>query len=153
MTIDWQAFTLYAAIAALLGGFMIGLAAVWLAWANGRIAGISGILGHLIELLVQQKREPFGWRIAFLLGLIGAPMLWTLFVALPPSVQQTGLAGLVVGGVLVGLGTRYANGCTSGHGICGLSRFSLRSLVAVCSFMGSAVITVYVLRHLLGAAV
>ena len=150
MTIDWQAFTLYAAMAALVGGFMIGLAAVWLAWTNGRIAGISGILGHLVELLVQQKREPFGWRIAFLLGLLGAPVLWTLFAALPASVQQTGSLGLVMGGLLVGMGTRYANGCTSGHGICGLSRFSLRSLVAVCSFMGSAVVTVYVLRHLLG---
>lgn len=150
MTIDWQAFTLYAAMAALVGGFMIGLAAVWLAWANGRIAGISGILGHLVELLVQQKREAFGWRIAFLLGLIGAPVLWTLFAALPASVQQTGSLGLVIGGLLVGVGTRYANGCTSGHGICGLSRFSLRSFVAVCSFMGSAVITVYVLRHSLG---
>ena len=152
MTIDWQAFTLYAAIAALLGGFMIGLAAVWLAWANGRIAGISGILGHLIELLIQKKSEHFGWRIAFLLGLIGAPILWTCFSALPPSAQQTGYVGLVMGGLLVGIGTRYANGCTSGHGICGLSRLSLRSLVAVCSFMGSAVVTVYVLRHLLGAA-
>ena len=150
MTIDWQAFTLYAATAALVGGFMIGLAAVWLAWTNGRIAGISGILGHLVELLVQQKREAFGWRIAFLLGLIGAPVLWTLFAALPASVQQTGSLGLVIGGLLVGVGTRYANGCTSGHGICGLSRFSLRSFVAVCSFMGSAVITVYVLRHSLG---
>jgi len=150
MTIDWQAFTLYAATAALVGGFMIGLAAVWLAWTNGRIAGISGILGHLVELLVQQKREAFGWRIAFLLGLIGAPVLWTLVAALPASVQQTGSLGLVIGGLLVGVGTRYANGCTSGHGICGLSRFSLRSFVAVCSFMGSAVITVYVLRHLLG---
>lgn len=152
MTIDWQAFTLYAATAALVGGFMIGLAAVWLAWANGRIAGISGILGHLIELLLQDKREQFGWRIAFLLGLIGAPVFWTLFAALPASVQQTGSLGLVIGGLLVGMGTRYANGCTSGHGICGLSRFSLRSLVAVCSFMGSAVVTVYVLRHLLGVA-
>lgn len=150
MTIDWQAFTLYAAMAALVGGFMIGLAAVWLAWANGRIAGISGILGHLVELLVQQKREAFGWRIAFLLGLIGAPVLWTLFAALPASVQQTGSLGLVIGGLLVGVGTRYANGCTSGHGICGLSRFSLRSFVAVCSFMGSAVVTVYVLQHMLG---
>lgn len=150
MTIDWQAFTLYAATAALVGGFMIGLAAVWLAWTNGRIAGISGILGHLVELLVQQKREPFGWRIAFLMGLIGAPVLWSLVAALPASVQQTGSLGLVIGGLLVGMGTRYANGCTSGHGICGLSRFSLRSFVAVCSFMGSAVVTVYVLRHLLG---
>lgn len=153
MSIDWQAFTLYAAAFALIGGFMIGLAAVWLAWANGRIAGISGILGHVVELVVQQKREPFGWRLAFLVGLIGAPTLWMLFAALPASVQQTDSMGLVVGGVLVGLGTRYANGCTSGHGICGLSRFSLRSLIAVCSFMGSAVITVYVLRHVLGASV
>ena len=152
MSIDWQAFTLYAAIAALVGGFMIGLAAVWLAWANGRIAGISGIMGHLIEMLVQLKREPFGWRVAFLLGLIGAPMLWTLFATWPSTVQQTGTLGLVIGGLLVGVGTRYANGCTSGHGICGLSRFSLRSLVAVCSFMGSAIITVYVLRHLFGVA-
>lgn len=150
MSIDWQAFTVYAAIAALLGGFMIGLAAVWLAWTNGRIAGISGILGHLIELVVQQKREAFGWRIAFLLGLIGAPMVWAMYAALPDSVQQTGSLGLVLGGLLVGIGTRYANGCTSGHGICGLSRFSLRSLVAVGCFMASAVATVYVLRHLLG---
>ena len=150
MSIDWQAFTVYAAIAALLGGFMIGLAAVWLAWTNGRIAGISGILGHLIELVVQQKREAFGWRIAFLLGLIGAPMVWAMFAALPDSAQQTGSLGLVLGGLLVGIGTRYANGCTSGHGICGLSRFSLRSLVAVGCFMASAVATVYVLRHLLG---
>ena len=153
MSINWQAFTLYAAVSALTGGFMIGLAAVWLAWANGRIAGISGILGHVVELIVQQKREPFGWRIAFLVGLIGAPVVWAFFAALPASVQQTGSVGLVVGGVLVGLGTRYANGCTSGHGICGLSRFSMRSLIAVCSFMGSAVITVYVLRHLLGVSV
>ena len=150
MSIDWQAFTVYAAIAALLGGFMIGLAAVWLAWTNGRIAGISGILGHLIELVVQQKREAFGWRIAFLLGLIGAPMVWAMFAALPDSAQQTGSLGLVLGGLLVGIGTRYANGCTCGHGICGLSRFSLRSLVAVGCFMASAVATVYVLRHLLG---
>lgn len=150
MTIDWQAFTAQAAIAALLGGFMIGLAAVWLAWTNGRIAGISGIIGHLIELVVQQKREAFGWRIAFLLGLIGAPTLWVLLDTLPAMVQQTGTLGLVIGGVLVGIGTRYANGCTSGHGICGLSRFSLRSLVAVCSFMGSAIATVFIIRQLGG---
>jgi uncharacterized membrane protein YedE/YeeE len=152
MSIDWQAFTFYAAVSALIGGFMIGFAAVWLALANGRIAGISGILGHVVELVVQQKREPFGWRLAFLVGLIGAPIVWMLLAELPISEQQTGFVGLEVGGLLVGLGTRYANGCTSGHGICGLSRFSLRSLVAVCSFMGSAVITVYVMRHVLGAS-
>lgn len=151
MTIDWDAFTLNAAIAALIGGGMIGLAAVWLAWTNGRIAGISGILGHLIELLVQQKREHFGWRVAFLIGLIGAPAVWSMLMALPQSVQQIGTMGLVIGGLLVGLGTRYANGCTSGHGICGLSRFSLRSLMAVCSFMGSAIVTVFIMRHVLGA--
>ena len=151
MTIDWDAFTLNAAIAALIGGGMIGLAAVWLAWTNGRIAGISGILGHLIELLVQQKREHFGWRVAFLIGLIGAPTVWSTLMALPQSVQQIGTMGLVIGGLLVGLGTRYANGCTSGHGICGLSRFSLRSLMAVCSFMGSAIVTVFIMRHVLGA--
>lgn len=150
MSIDWQAFTLYAGLAALIGGAIIGLSAVWLAWANGRIAGISGILGHLIELVVQQKREPYGWRVAFLLGLIGAPVVWRIFADMPVTVQQTDLTGLLVGGLLVGIGTRYANGCTSGHGICGLSRFSLRSLVAVCSFMGSAIVTVYVLRHVLG---
>lgn len=151
MTIDWDAFTLNAAIAALIGGGMIGLAAVWLAWTNGRIAGISGILGHLIELLVQQKREHFGWRVAFLIGLIGAPAVWSTLMALPQSVQQIGTMGLVIGGLLIGLGTRYANGCTSGHGICGLSRFSLRSLMAVCSFMGSAIVTVFIMRHVLGA--
>ena len=151
MTIDWDTFTLNAAMAALIGGGMIGLAAVWLAWTNGRIAGISGILGHLIELLVQQKREHFGWRVAFLIGLIGAPAVWSMLMALPQSIQQIGTMGLVIGGLLVGLGTRYANGCTSGHGICGLSRFSLRSLMAVCSFMGSAIVTVFIMRHVLGA--
>lgn len=152
MTIDWQAFTLTAALAALLGGALIGGAAVWLAWTNSRIAGISGIIGHLVDLIVQRKHEAFGWRLAFLAGLIGAPVVWRLVAELPPIQEQAGLAGLVAGGLLVGLGTRYANGCTSGHGICGLSRFSLRSLVAVLSFMGAAMVTVYFVRHVLGAA-
>lgn len=153
MTIDWQAFTWGAAVAALLGGALIGGAAVWLAWTNSRIAGISGIIGHLVDLIVQRKHEAFGWRLAFLGGLMGAPLLWQLFAALPPIQEQAGLVGLVAGGLLVGLGTRYANGCTSGHGICGLSRFSLRSLVAVGSFMGSAMVTVYLVRHMLGGSV
>lgn len=150
MTIDWQAFTLTAAVAALAGGLMIGLAAIWLAWTNSRIAGISGILGHLVDLIVQRKHEAFGWRIAFLFGLIGAPIAWRLFAELPPIAEQRGFFGLLVGGMLVGLGTRYANGCTSGHGICGLSRFSLRSLLAVGTFMGSAMVTVFVVRHVVG---
>lgn len=152
MTIDWQAFTWAAALSALIGGVMIGGAAVWLAWSNGRIAGISGIVGHLFDLLVQHKHEAFGWRLAFLAGLIAAPLLWRQFAELPPIQEQAGVIGLVVGGILVGIGTRYANGCTSGHGICGLSRFSSRSLVAVMSFMGSAMLTVYVLRHMFGGA-
>lgn len=152
MTIDWQAFTWAAAIAALIGGMMIGGAAVWLAWTNGRIAGISGIIGHLVDLLAARKPEALGWRVAFLTGLIGAPVLWQLFAQLPPIREQAGWMGLVLGGVLVGLGTRYANGCTSGHGICGLSRFSLRSLVAVGTFMGSAIITVTVIRYMFGGA-
>lgn len=151
MSIDWQSFTLTAAIAALLGGAMIGAAAVWLAWTQSRIAGISGIIGHLIDLLVQRKREHFGWRLAFLLGLIVSPIVWRLWFDLPPVTEQTGVAGLLLGGILVGIGTRYANGCTSGHGICGLSRFSLRSLVAVGTFMSTAMLTVYVVRHLAGA--
>lgn len=151
MSIDWQSFTLTAVIAALLGGAMIGAAAVWLAWTQSRIAGISGIIGHLIDLLVQRKREHFGWRLAFLLGLVVSPVLWSLWFDLPPVTEQSGVAGLVLGGILVGIGTRYANGCTSGHGICGLSRFSLRSLVAVGTFMGTAMLTVYVVRHLAGA--
>lgn len=149
LAIDWQTFTVSSAFAALVGGLMIGLAAVWLAWTNGRIAGISGILGYLIEMLVRHKRDVFGWRVVFILGLIGGPVLWKQFANLPSVTQQTSSVGLIVGGLLVGVGTRYANGCTSGHGICGLSRFSTRSLVAVLTFMGSAMLTVYLIRHIL----
>lgn len=152
MSIDWLSFTPNAALAAVVGGTMIGAAAVWLAWTQSRIAGISGIIGHLVDLLVQRKREAFGWRLAFLLGLVLSPLLWSQWAELPPVTEQTGVAGLVVGGILVGLGTRYANGCTSGHGICGLSRFSLRSLVAVGTFMVTAMVTVFVMRHLVGGA-
>lgn len=150
MTIDWQLFSFNTAIAAVVGGCMLGISAVWLAWANGRIAGISGIVGHLVDLLVQRKHEMFGWRVAFLVGLVAAPVLWQMFAVMPPVHEQTNTLGLVIGGMLIGLGTRYGNGCTTGHGICGLSRFSLRSLLAVCSFMGSGIVTVYVIRHVIG---
>lgn len=152
MTIDWQAFSWATAIAALLGGLMLGVAALWLAWTNGRIAGISGIVGHLVDLLVQRKHEAFGWRVAFLVGLVGAPLVWRIFADMPSIQEQTGMIGLVIGGMLIGLGTRYGNGCTTGHGICGLSRLSLRSLLAVMSFMGSAMVTVYLVRHVFGGA-
>jgi hypothetical protein len=129
---------------ALLGGALIGLAAVVLLWSIGRIAGISGIANHAIE-----QRDGRDWRIAFLLGLVVAAGLWfTVSGATPRSGFP--MPWLVAGGLLVGFGTRLGSGCTSGHGICGLARLSKRSLVAVATFMGAGIATVYVLRHALG---
>ena len=131
-------------IPALLGGALIGLAAVVLLWSIGRIAGISGIANHAIE-----QRDGRDWRIAFLLGLVVAAGLWfTVSGATPRSGFP--MPWLVAGGLLVGFGTRLGSGCTSGHGICGLARLSKRSLVAVATFMGAGVATVYVLRHAMG---
>jgi uncharacterized membrane protein YedE/YeeE len=113
---------------------------------NGRIAGISGILGGL----VRPSRGDVGWRVAFVAGMIGAPLVYRLIAALPPSRIDAGYGALLVAGFLVGIGTRYGAGCTSGHGVCGISRLSLRSLVATLLFMGAGVATVFVLRHLLG---
>ncbi|MFI2810231.1 MULTISPECIES: YeeE/YedE family protein [Microbulbifer] len=144
MTIDWNAFTPWSALA---GGALIGLATALLLVANGRIAGISGILGGL---LARQPGET-GWRLAFTLGLLGGPTLWLLFRDLPPIRIEAGLPVLVAAGLLVGIGTRYGSGCTSGHGVCGLSRLSPRSLVATLCFMGAGFVTVFVVRHLLGA--
>ncbi len=141
--IDWQAFTPWSS---LTGGLLIGLAAALFVLFNGRIAGISGILGGL---LVSRSPDRL-WRIAFLAGMIGAPALWMLFHNLPPLVIDTGYPMLVLAGLLVGIGTRYGSGCTSGHGVCGLSRLSPRSLAATLSFMGAGFITVYTVRHLLG---
>lgn len=149
MTIDWSSFTPWSALA---GGGLIGLVAGTLFFALGRIAGISGILG---SLLLDRPAE-FGWRLAFLCGLLLAPGLWALVVpgGLPPLsleiVSPGGWAVLVVAGLLVGFGTRLANGCTSGHGVCGLARLSPRSLVAVLCFMGSGMVTVFVNRHVIG---
>lgn len=144
MTIDWSQFTPWSALA---GGALIGLAAAVLLLLNGRIAGISGVLGGLLS---PQPGES-GWRLAFLAGLIGAPLVWQL-VATPPQPQiDAGWGLLIAAGLLVGLGTRYGSGCTSGHGVCGLSRLSPRSLVATLAFMASGFATVYVLRHLIGA--
>ena len=143
MTIDWAAFTPWASLA---GGVIIGLAATLLVFANGRIAGISGILGGLL----QRSPPDAWWRIAFLGGLIAAPLLYSLFTTLPPIVVEAGYPVLVVAGLLVGAGTRYGSGCTSGHGVCGLSRLSPRSLVATLAFMGAGFATVFVARHLLG---
>ena len=141
MTIAWQHFTPWAALA---GGMLIGLAAALLILFNGRIAGISGIVGGLLR----PRSGDLGWRIAFLAGLIGTPLLYQLWQALPPVQIDAGTPALIVAGLLVGVGVRYGAGCTSGHGVCGLSRLSPRSLAATCAFMAAGFLTVYLLRHL-----
>ena len=129
---------------ALLGGALIGLAALLLLAGIGRIAGISGILNNALE-----NREGRGWRVLFLLGLIIGVALPALLgqVQYQPSPASWPL--LILAGLLVGFGTRLGNGCTSGHGICGLARLSPRSLIAVLVFMGAGFISVYLLRHVL----
>jgi len=144
MTIDWTHFT---PLAALSGGLLIGLSATVLLLLNGRIAGISGIVGGLLQ---RYKAGDFAWRVAFVLGLVLAPVLYRLFAELPESRIDAGWAMLVVAGVLVGFGSRLGSGCTSGHGVCGLSRLSPRSLVATATFMTTGFVAVYVVRHLLG---
>jgi hypothetical protein len=144
MTLDWINFTPWSSLA---GGLLIGLAASVLLVANGRIAGISGLLGSLLQRGGDGRIE----KALFLLGLLLAPLLWGVFGALPRIEFQTGTAGLIVAGLLVGIGTRYGSGCTSGHGVCGISRLSPRSMVATLCFMASGFATVFVIRHLLGA--
>ncbi len=142
MTIDWTNFTPWASLA---GGLLIGLSAVLLVTFNGRIAGISGILGGMLGL----PKGDIAWRLAFLLGLVAAPLVLGLAAPLPAVQVDAGTGTLVVAGLLVGLGTRYGAGCTSGHGVCGLSRRSPRSLAATAAFMLAGFATVYVVRHLL----
>ncbi|MCE2947246.1 MAG: YeeE/YedE family protein [bacterium] len=141
MVIDWNAFT---PVAASAGGALIGLAAAIFLLFNGRIAGISGVLGGLLA----PARGDVGWRVAFVLGLVGAPGAWLLLAARPALQVDASWGALVVAGLLVGIGTRYASGCTSGHGVCGLSRLSPRSLVATLTFMAAGFATVYLVRHL-----
>jgi hypothetical protein len=143
MSIDWASFTPWSALA---GGALIGLAAALFALLNGRVAGISGLLGSLL----QRGAEGRGEKAAFLLGLLLAPLLWGVFAALPPIDFEADSLGLIVAGLLVGIGTRYGSGCTSGHGVCGISRLSPRSLLATLCFMATGFATVFVLRHLLG---
>lgn len=131
-------------MSALAGGVLIGLAATLLLWLTGRIAGISGILGGVI----MPSKGEWGWRVAFLVGLIsaGATWLWWVPGAFVPRQGFPPLL-LVVAGLLVGFGTRMGNGCTSGHGVCGLGRLSPRSMVAVMVFMATAIATTYIVRH------
>jgi uncharacterized membrane protein YedE/YeeE len=142
MSIDWNAFTPWSA---LLGGMLIGLASAMLVLLNGRIAGISGILGGLLL----PSSGDIAWRAAFILGLVGAPLVYAMFTVLPAVQIDAGNGSLIVAGLLVGVGTRYGSGCTSGHGVCGLSRLSLRSAVATAIFMGTGFLTAFVARHLL----
>ncbi|TFZ01326.1 YeeE/YedE family protein [Ramlibacter rhizophilus] len=144
MTIDWNAFTPWSAA---FGGVLIGLSAAMFVLLNGRIAGISGVLGGLLRPLPGDR----GWRIAFLAGLLGAPLVYALAATVPLPQIDAGVGTLVAAGLLVGVGTRYGAGCTSGHGVCGLSRLSPRSLVATVLFMAAGFATVFVVRHLLGA--
>jgi uncharacterized membrane protein YedE/YeeE len=143
MSIDWNAFTPGSALA---GGVLIGVAAAMFALLNGRIAGVSGIVGGLLE----PAKGDVGWRAAFVLGLVGAPMVYMLFAAVPKPQIDAEFGALIAAGLLVGIGTRYGSGCTSGHGVCGLSRLSLRSLTATLTFMGAGFATMFVMRHLLG---
>lgn len=126
-------------IPALIGGALIGLASVWLLLANGRIAGVSGVLHGLLT-------TPEGWRAAFIGGLLAAGIAWQLVMGPVPIREGYSLGLAAVGGLLVGYGTRLGGGCTSGHGVCGLGRMSARSLVAVITFMATAMIAYYVLK-------
>ena len=142
MLIDWQNFTPWASLA---GGALIGLAAALLLLCNGRIAGVSGIVGGLIK----PRLHDASWRIAFVGGLIVAPLIWQLFNQLPTIQINVDYGLLIIAGLLVGIGTRYGAGCTSGHGVCGISRLSPRAIIATLTFMAAGFVTVYVVRHLL----
>ena len=144
MSIDWAHFTPWSALA---GGILLGLATGLFVLVNGRIAGISGLLGSLLNPKASGRLD----SLLFVAGLLLAPWLWRLFAELPDIRMQVGVPGLLVAGLLVGFGARLGAGCTSGHGICGLSRLSPRSLVATLSFMATGFAATFVVRHLLGA--
>ena len=143
MTIDWTHFTPWSSLA---GGLLIGLATALLLLLSGRIAGISGIVGGLLR----PGKGDVAWRMAFVLGLFAAPLVFVMAAPLPQVQIDAGTATLVVAGLLVGIGTRYGSGCTSGHGVSGLSRGSPRSIVATASFMAAGFLTVFLARHFIG---
>ena len=142
MHIDWIHFTPWTALA---GGLMLGLAAALFILVNGRILGISGIVGGLLR----PKAGDMGWRIAFVLGMLAAPTFYSLLSGPMTATVDASWGTVVLAGLLVGVGTRYGAGCTSGHGVCGLSRLSPRSLVATLVFMGAGFVTVFFIRHLM----
>ena len=142
MSIDWQSFTPWSSLA---GGILIGAAASVLILFNGRIAGISGIIGGLLK----PSGGDIGWRIAFIGGLLGAPLIYRVTTELPIIAIDAGNGVLIAAGLLVGVGTRYGSGCTSGHGVCGISRLSPRSLAATLIFMAAGFAATYAVRHLI----
>ena len=145
MTIDWIHFTPWLSLG---GGILLGLASAIFILVNGRILGISGILGGLLV----PRLGDIGWRVAFLLGIAASPFVSGLILPADfletPSIEA-GYVTIAIAGLLVGFGTRYGSGCTSGHGVCGLSRLSPRSLVSTLTFMGLGFFVVYVLRHVI----
>ena len=143
MSIDWINFTPWTS---LFGGALIGMAVSLFVLVNGRIAGISGLLGGVMQFASE------GWseKALFLLGLVISPLLWGVFTVLPKIEINAAWPALVIAGLLVGVGTRYGSGCTSGHGVCGISRLSPRSIVATACFMTAGFATVFVSRHVLG---
>ncbi|GDY34450.1 YeeE/YedE family protein [Acidovorax sp. NB1] len=143
MLIDWTHFTPWSA---LIGGVLLGLASALFVLLNGRILGISGIVGGLLR----PRAGDVGWRLAFVLGMLVAPGVYWLFAGATAPRIDASWGTVVAAGLLVGVGTRYGSGCTSGHGVCGLSRLSPRSLVATLAFMGAGFITVFLARHALG---
>ncbi|MDN3918779.1 YeeE/YedE family protein [Roseateles violae] len=144
MTIDWNHFTPWAS---LIGGLLLGLAAALFVLVNGRILGISGIVGGLLR----PRAGDASWRLSFVLGMLLAPLLYMPLAGPLTATVDAGWGTVVLAGLLVGLGTRYGAGCTSGHGVCGLSRLSPRSLVATICFMGAGFVVVFLLRHALNA--
>jgi uncharacterized protein len=140
MSIDWEHFTPWSSLA---GGLLIGAAAAAFVLVHGRIAGISGILGGLLR----PAGRDVGWRVAFIGGLVAAPALYALFTRFPLANIEADFQMVVVAGLLVGAGTRYGSGCTSGHGVCGLARLSPRALAATLAFMAAGFVTVFVVRH------
>ena len=147
MHIAWDLFTPGASLA---GGVLIGVAAAILVLGLGRIAGISGIVGNLLQASTWRSAPQWGWRLMFVLGIVAAPVVWQLIAPLPQVTMPDSPLLRIAAGLLVGFGTRLGSGCTSGHGVCGLSRLSLRSLAATLVFMATGVATVFVLRHVVG---
>ena len=143
MTIDWNHFTPWASLA---GGILLGLATALFILVNGRILGVSGIVGGLLR----PRSGDVAWRLSFVLGMLVAPLLYTLMAEAPAVRVDAGWGTVIIAGLLVGIGTRFGSGCTSGHGVCGLSRLSPRSLVATLAFMGTGFLTVFLVRHVWG---